>query len=189
MGPLDRIIPHYVLDVNIMGTFPEGNEIVLFGMGCFWGAERLFWDLDGVYVTAVGYAGGNVKNPTYKEICTGTTNHSEVVLINYNPNEIKFETLLEIFLENHDPTQGNRQGNDVGSQYRSCIYTTIKSQMGLVTTKLKQFQKSLYENKFGEITTELKEDVKFYYAEEYHQQYLAKNPHGYCGIRGTGVTC
>jgi len=189
MGPLDHIIPHYVLDVNITGPFPKGNEIVLFGMGCFWGAERLFWNLSGVDVTAVGYAGGNVKNPTYKEICTGTTNHSEVVLINYNPNEIKFETLLEIFLENHDPTQGNRQGNDVGSQYRSCIYTTIKSQMELVTTKLKQFQESLYENKFGRITTELKEDVKFYYAEEYHQQYLAKNPNGYCGIKGTGVYC
>ncbi|MEE3135071.1 MAG: peptide-methionine (S)-S-oxide reductase MsrA [Candidatus Thermoplasmatota archaeon] len=189
MGPSDRIIPHYVLNVNILGDFPPENEIAIFGMGCFWGAERLFWNLNGVYVTAVGYAGGGIKNPTYKEVCSGTTNHSEVVLINYNPRQIKFETLLEVFLENHDPTQGNRQGNDIGSQYRSCIYTTIESQMDIVSCKLDQFQKSLYENGFGKITTEIKDGLQFYYAEEYHQQYLAKNPNGYCGIKGTGVYC
>ena len=189
MGISDHISPHYVLNVNISGPFPEESEIAIFGMGCFWGAERLFWDLKGVYVTAVGYAGGDLINPTYKEICAGTTNHSEVVLINYNPYEIKFETLLEVFLENHDPTQGNRQGNDVGSQYRSCIYTTNKNQMEVISFKLKHFQKSLEENGFGEITTEIKENVQFYYAEEYHQQYLAKNPNGYCGIKGTGVYC
>jgi len=184
-----HIMPHYILGTNIFAPFPEGNELVMFGMGCFWGAERLFWGLDGVHTTAVGYAGGELKNPTYKEICIGSTNHTEVVLINYNPRKIKYDLLLKIFLESHDPTQGNRQGNDVGSQYRSSIYTTTRNQMEVASSQIDIFQQSLDKEGFGKITTELKEGVEFYYAEEYHQQYLAKNPNGYCGIKGTGVTC
>ncbi len=189
MGHQNNIMPHYVLETNIFTPFPESNEIVMFGMGCFWGAERLFWGLNGVYTTAVGYAGGKVKNPTYKEVCTGSTNHTEVVLVNYNPTVIKFDLLLKIFFESHDPTQGNRQGNDVGSQYRSCIYTTTQKQMEESISRMNGFQQSLKKGGFGKITTELKQKVEFYYAEEYHQQYLAKNPNGYCGIKGTGVTC
>jgi peptide-methionine (S)-S-oxide reductase len=181
--------PHYVLKTNISAPFPEGNEQIIFGMGCFWGAERLFWDLEGVYSTAVGYAGGELVSPTYKQVCSGTTNHTEVVVINYNPKIIKSDFLLKIFLENHDPTQGNRQGNDIGSQYRSSIYTTTKNQFEMCNLKIKEYQNSLTNGGFGKITTELKKNVVFYYAEEYHQQYLAKNPNGYCGIKGTGIFC
>ena len=180
---------HFVLETSIIAPFPEDNQSIIFGMGCFWGAERLFWKLEGVYTTAVGYAGGNVKNPTYQSVCSGMTNHTEVVLINYDPKVISFDSLLKVFLENHDPTQGNRQGNDVGSQYRSCIYVNNQEQYGAVMTIIESFQKSLNEAGFGKITTEIKENVIFYYAEDYHQQYLAKNPNGYCGIKGTGVTC
>ena len=183
------MMPHYVLKTSIVAPFPESNQTVLLGMGCFWGAERLFWKLEGVHTTAVGYAGGNVKNPTYQSVCSGVTNHSEVVLINFNPDIISFDSLLKIFLENHDPTQGNRQGNDVGTQYRSCIYVNNEEQYKLTRLAVEKFQKSLTEAGFGKITTEIKENVFFYYAEDYHQQYLAKNPNGYCGIRGTGVTC
>jgi len=189
MGHQNHIMPHYVLETNIFTPFPKGNEVVIFGMGCFWGAERLFWGLKGVYTTAVGYAGGDLENPTYNEVCTGSTNHTEVVLINYNPAIITFDLLLKMFLENHDPTQGNRQGNDVGSQYRSSIYTTTKKQMESSVSQVKKFQQSLKTEGFGKITTEIKERVEFFYAEEYHQQYLAKNPNGYCGIKGTGVNC
>ena len=177
---------HNILKTSILGPFPEQNELVMFGMGCFWGAERLFWKLEGVFTTAVGYAGGDTINPTYNEVCSGKTNHSEVVLISFNPRKIKFKELLTVFLENHDPTQGNRQGNDIGSQYRSCIYTTTNEQIELAHSQIKNFQVSLNEKGFGEITTELKNNIDFYYAEEYHQQYLAKNPNGYCGIKGTG---
>jgi len=182
-------MPHFVLKTNIVAPFPKGNKSIMFGMGCFWGAERLFWNLEGVHTTAVGYAGGNVENPTYQNVCSGSTNHSEVVFINYNPNLISFDLLLKIFLENHDPTQGNRQGNDIGSQYRSCIYTSEHEQYQSSLIKVEEFQNSLIKAGYGKITTEIKEDVVFYYAEDYHQQYLAKNPNGYCGIRGTGVFC
>ncbi len=182
-------IPHYLLGANILPPFPEKSETVMFGMGCFWGAEKLFWELEGIYTTAVGYAGGDNKNPTYESVCSGNTGHAEVVLINYNSDKIKFDLLLEVFLENHDPTQGNRQGNDIGTQYRSCIYTTTKGQKNLAISKISYFQTLLKEKGFNNITTELKEDVDFYYAEKYHQQYLAKNPNGYCGIKGTGVRC
>lgn len=183
------MLPHYILKTNIFPPFPEGNETILFGMGCFWGAERLFWDLEGVYSTAVGYAGGELVNPTYNQVCSGTTNHTEVVLVNYNPSIITSRFLIKIFLENHDPTQGNRQGNDVGSQYRSSIYTTTENQFKVSNLGMEQFQISLTKGGFGKITTELKENITFYYAEEYHQQYLAKNPNGYCGIKGTGIYC
>ncbi len=180
---------HSVLGTNILGPFPKNNETVLFGMGCFWGAERLFWQLDGVFTTAVGYAGGNTEKPTYREVCGGKTNHSEVVLISFDPNIIQFDELLKIFLENHDPTQGNRQGNDIGTQYRSCIYITKHDHRNIVDSQIDSYQISLNEMGFGQITTEIKLNVKFNYAEEYHQQYLAKNPNGYCGIKGTGVKC
>jgi len=172
-----------------LGPFPKQNELVMFGMGCFWGAERLFWELEGVFTTAVGYAGGHTNEPTYQEVCSGRTNHSEVVLVCFDPQKIKFEELLKVFLENHDPTQGNRQGNDIGSQYRSCVYTTTEEQIKLTVNQIEKFDISLKEKGFGKITTELKENVQFHYAEEYHQQYLAKNPNGYCGIKGTGVYC
>ncbi len=180
---------HNILNTNILGPFPKQNELVMFGMGCFWGAERLFWKLEGVFTTAVGYAGGHTNEPTYQEVCSGRTNHSEVVLVCFDPQKIKFEKLLKVFLENHDPTQGNRQGNDIGSQYRSCVYTTTEEQIKLTVNQIEKFEISLKEKGFGKITTELKENVQFHYAEEYHQQYLAKNPNGYCGIKGTGVYC
>ena len=186
---LFEIMNHNVLNTNILGPFPKQNELVMFGMGCFWGAERLFWELEGVFTTAVGYAGGHTNEPTYQEVCSGRTNHSEVVLVCFDPQKIKFEELLKVFLENHDPTQGNRQGNDIGSQYRSCVYTTTEEQIKLTVNQIEKFDISLKEKGFGKITTELKENVQFHYAEEYHQQYLAKNPNGYCGIKGTGVYC
>ena len=168
---------------------PNGTEMAMFGMGCFWGVERMFWNLPGVWVTAVGYAAGHTPNATYQEVCTGKTGHNEVVLVTYDPAAVSFEELLKVFWEGHDPTQGMRQGNDVGTQYRSGIYTFSDDQKTAATASKKVFQQNLIGNGFGAITTEIRDAPAFYYAEDYHQQYLAKNPQGYCGIGGTGVTC
>lgn len=169
--------------------FPQEYEELVVGMGCFWGVERLFWDLPGVYVTAAGYAGGETPNPTYEETCTGRTGHTEAVRIIYNPREVSLATLLNIFWEQHDPTQKNRQGNDVGSQYRSAIYTTTAAQYQAAQESANVFQDALHAAGKGDIATEIKPLDAFYYAEAYHQQYLYKNPNGYCGIKGTGVSC
>lgn len=167
----------------------DNTQTAVFGMGCFWGAERLFWSLNGVSETAVGYAGGVTTNPSYKEVCSGTTHHAEVVLVKFDPAIISYSELLNVFWENHDPTQGMRQGNDFGTQYRSTIYTTSDEQASLAQTSCKSFQSGLTKAGYGTITTEIAPLDTFYMAEEYHQKYLAKNPDGYCGIRGTGVTC
>ena len=189
----DQPIPtrdrHRVIGKPLHPPFPEGMESVLFGMGCFWGAERLFWTLPGVYVTAVGYAGGHTPNPTYEETCSGRTGHTEAVLVVYDPGRISFAKLLKTFWEGHDPTQGNRQGNDVGTQYRSAIYTTTAEQMRLAEDSRRAYDQVLKKHGQGGITTEIAADRPFYYAEDYHQQYLAANPMGYCGLGGTGVTC
>jgi peptide-methionine (S)-S-oxide reductase len=168
---------------------PEGAHEVLFGMGCFWGAERKFWTLDGVFSTAVGYAGGNTEAPSYEQVCSGRTGHAEVVRVVYDPNFVGFDELLRVFFENHDPTQGMRQGNDIGSQYRSAIYVDDLAQLETAERYKSSYQQALSETGFGPITTELRALVPFFYAEDYHQQYLAKNPSGYCGIGGTGVSC
>ena len=178
---------HFVLDAPLVGPFPEGNELAMFGLGCFWGAERKFWEASGVYSTMVGYAGGDTPNPTYQEVCTGRTGHNEVVRISFDPANISFGELLRIFWESHDPTQGMRQGNDVGTQYRSGIYVYSDEQRRQAEASRDAFQERLSERGFGPITTEIVEAPEFYYAEEYHQQYLAKNPGGYCGLGGTGV--
>jgi peptide-methionine (S)-S-oxide reductase len=184
-----RVPPrHTVLGTPLLPPFPEGFERAIFGMGCFWGAERKFWELEGVYTTAVGYAGGT-KNPTYREVCSGRTGHAEVVLVVYDPKRVSYDDLLRVFWENHDPTQGMRQGNDVGTQYRSAIYTTNDSQRRAAEASREQFQGALTTARYGRITTEIAPEPPFYYAEDYHQQYLAKNPGGYCGIGGTGVSC
>jgi len=167
--------------------YPPHMETALFGMGCFWGAEKRFWQLPGVWLTAVGYAAGYTPNPSYDEVCSGMTGHNEVVLVVYDPAKISFTDLLRAFWEAHDPTQGMRQGNDVGTQYRSGIYTTTAEQEALARASLDQFQRALSEKNYGAITTEILPAPTFYYAEDYHQQYLAKNPHGYCGLGGTGV--
>lgn len=180
---------HYVNGHPIKGPFPDHLESAVFGMGCFWGAERLFWELPGVYSTAVGYAGGHTPNPTYEEACSARTGHSEVVLVVFDPKRISFENLLTVFWENHKPNQGMRQGNDTGTQYRSVIYTTSPGQMDMALATRDAFQSALMAAGQGQITTEIKADQTFFYAEDYHQQYLAKNPNGYCGISGTGVTC
>ena len=164
-------------------------QSAVFGMGCFWGAERLFWTLPGVIETAVGYAGGTTSDPTYKTVCSGTTNHAEVVLVKFDPLAISYEALLAVFWENHDPTQGMRQGNDFGTQYRSTIYTTTNEQLETAKSSRDSFQLGLTKAGYGSITTEIEPLAAFFMAEEYHQKYLAKNPDGYCGIRGTGVTC
>jgi peptide-methionine (S)-S-oxide reductase len=179
---------HYVNGHRIVPPFPAGTEQALFGMGCFWGAERRFWQQDGVYATAVGYAGGYTPNPTYQEVCSGMTGHNEVVLVVFDPERIDYARLLEIFWEAHDPTQGMRQGNDVGTQYRSGIYTYSDSQQAQARLSLARYQQALDAAGRGRITTEVREAPPFYYAEDYHQQYLAKNPGGYCGLGGTGVT-
>jgi len=179
---------HYVNSHPLSGDFP-GLQKVVFGMGCFWGAERLFWKLDGVFSTAVGYAGGYTKNPTYEEVCSGGTGHTEVVLVVFDPKKIGLDRLLQAFWENHDPTQGMRQGNDVGTQYRSAIYCYDDEQLRVAQASKEVFQASLREAKFGEITTEIRQAPPFYYAEAYHQQYLGKQPWGYCGLAGTGVSC
>jgi peptide-methionine (S)-S-oxide reductase len=180
---------HFVNGHRLEAPFPAGLELAQFGMGCFWGAERIFWQLPGVYSTAVGYAGGNTKNPSYEEVCTGFTNHTEAVLVVFDPKQISYEQLLKAFWENHDPTQGMRQGNDEGTQYRSAIYTYGPEQKAAALASRDVFQDELKKKKYGSITTEIREAPEFYYAEEYHQQYLAKNPRGYCGLGGTGVSC
>jgi peptide-methionine (S)-S-oxide reductase len=181
---------HFVNKRPMAGPYPEGTETVLFGLGCFWGAERKFWELgEGVFVTAVGYAGGLTPNPTYEEVCSGRTGHNEVVLVAYDPARISFEMLLKTFWENHDPTQGMRQGNDVGTQYRSGIYTTTPAQFEAARASKALYEKALATRRYGPITTEIVPAPTLYFAEEYHQQYLAKNPRGYCGLGGTGVSC
>jgi peptide-methionine (S)-S-oxide reductase len=185
-----RVPPrHVVLGTPLVPPFPEGSERALFGMGCFWGAERKFWERNGVYTTAVGYAGGYTKNPTYREVCSGDTGHAEAVLVVYDPKRVSYADLLRTFWENHDPTQGMRQGNDVGTQYRSAIYTTTKAQREAAEASREQYQAALAKAGRGRITTEIADEPAFYYAEDYHQQYLAKNPGGYCGLGGTGVSC
>ncbi len=187
--PLTVPEEHFVNGHRIVPPFPTGLETAVFGLGCFWGAERLFWKLDGVYSTAAGYSGGITPNPTYREVCTGATGHTEVVLVVYDPQVIGYTDLLKAFWEAHDPTQGMRQGNDRGTQYRSAIYTTSEAQAEAATAWRDAYQEVLTAAGLGEITTEIKPQGTFYYAEDYHQQYLAKNPNGYCGIGGTGVTC
>jgi len=178
---------HRVLGTSLMPPYPEGTQQALFGLGCFWGAERKFWKLPGVYTTAVGYAGGITPNPTYEEVCSGRTGHNEVVLVVFNPKEISYGRLLKEFWESHDPTQGMRQGNDVGTQYRSGIYAFDETQEQEARKSREAFNAMLAQKGYGSITTEILEAPVFYYAEEYHQQYLAKNPNGYCGLGGTGV--
>lgn len=185
--PTARI--HFVNGAPLKGPYPAGSEQVQFGLGCFWGAERKFWQLPGVLVTAAGYAGGATPNPTYEEVCSGGTGHTEVVLVVYDPKAISFEALLKTFWESHDPTQGMRQGNDVGTQYRSAIYVTTPAQRAAAERSREEYQAALRRQGYGAITTEIGEAPPFYFAEDYHQQYLAKNPQGYCGLGGTGVTC
>ena len=180
---------HFVNGNSIKPPFPENLEVAYFGMGCFWGAERLFWPLPGVYATAVGYGGGYTPNATYEEVCSGRTGHTELVLVAFDPNRVSYEALLTVFWEGHDPTQGMRQGNDVGTQYRSAIYTVDDEQLSAAKMSRDLYQNQLSAAGYGEITTEIAPAPPFYYAEEYHQQYLAKNPNGYCGIGGTGVSC
>jgi peptide-methionine (S)-S-oxide reductase len=180
---------HFVSGHPLPPPFPEGMQQAVFGMGCFWGAERLFWKLPGVYSTAVGYAGGETKNPTYEEVCSGFTNHAEVVLVVFDPKIIRYEELLKVFWEGHDPTQGMRQGNDAGTQYRSTIYAYGDAQLQAAKKSKEIFEKALKARGFGPVTTEIRAAPTFYYAEDYHQQYLGKNPNGYCGLGGTGVSC
>ena len=180
---------HTVLGTPLEAPFPDGYERAVFGMGCFWGAERKFWELDGVYTTAVGYAGGLTRNPTYREVCSGGTGHAEVVLVVYDPKRVSYRDLLRVFWESHDPTQGMRQGNDAGTQYRSAIYATTPAQRQEAEASRDDYQRALTGARHGRITTEIADEPAFYYAEDYHQQYLAKNPGGYCGLGGTGVSC
>jgi peptide-methionine (S)-S-oxide reductase len=180
---------HAVLGTPLQGPFPEGMETAVFGMGCFWGAERVFWKLDGVYSTAVGYAGGMTKNPTYEEVCSAKTGHTEAVLVVFDPAKISYEDLLKHFWEGHNPTHGMRQGNDVGTQYRSAVYTTTEAQASVAAASREAYQASLTKAGHGEITTEIAPAGEFFYAEDYHQQYLHKVPNGYCGLGGTGVSC
>jgi peptide-methionine (S)-S-oxide reductase len=187
--PIATAETHFVSGRRLAGPYPDGFETALFGLGCFWGAERAFWQIEGVYVTAVGYAGGETPNPTYEEVCSGFTNHTEAVLVVFDPKRISYEALLKVFWEGHDPTQGMRQGNDRGSQYRSAIYTTDAAQAKVAAASRDAFQSALAAKGYGKITTEIKPAGEFYYAEDYHQQYLAKNPGGYCGLGGTGVSC
>ncbi|GIK82496.1 MAG: peptide methionine sulfoxide reductase MsrA [Alphaproteobacteria bacterium] len=188
--PIPTASRHFVNGRPLKGPYPEGLETAVFGMGCFWGAERKFWELgDGIHVTAVGYAAGATPNPTYEEVCSGRTGHNEVVLVVYDPARISYERLLQTFWENHDPTQGMRQGNDVGTQYRSGIYVTSPAQRRAAEESKARYEKALAARRYGAITTEIRDAPEFYFAEDYHQQYLAKNPMGYCGLGGTGVSC
>jgi peptide-methionine (S)-S-oxide reductase len=180
---------HLVLKTPLEPPFPPGIERAVFGMGCFWGAERAFWQLPGVYTTAVGYAGGYTKNPTYGEVCSGMTGHAEVVLVAFDPKKVAYPDLLRVFWESHDPTQGMRQGNDAGTQYRSTIYASTPEQRRAAETSRELYQAQLAKAGHGRITTEIADEGAFYYAEDYHQQYLGKNPGGYCGLEGTGVSC
>jgi peptide-methionine (S)-S-oxide reductase len=180
---------HEVLGTPLKGPFPEGVETAIFGLGCFWGAERIFWEAPGVYTTAVGYAGGFTPNPTYEEVCSGRTGHTEAVLVAFTVEQASFEDMLKLFWEGHDPTQGMRQGNDAGTQYRSALYWHGETQRAAAEASRATYQARLKEQGYGEITTEVAQAGPFYYAEDYHQQYLAKNPNGYCGLGGTGVSC
>jgi peptide-methionine (S)-S-oxide reductase len=180
---------HHVLGTPLAPPFPTGLERAVFGLGCFWGAEKRFWTMPGVFTTAVGYVGGYTPNPTYEEVCTGRTGHAEVVLVVFDPRATSYETLLKAFWETHDPTQGMRQGNDVGTQYRSAIYVASPEQRRQAEAARDAYQRALSQARYGPITTEIAEAPEFYYAEDYHQQYLAKNPWGYCGLGGTGVAC
>jgi peptide-methionine (S)-S-oxide reductase len=180
---------HFVNGHPLKAPFPAGMQQALFGMGCFWGAERLFWDTPGVYSTAVGYAGGETPNPTYEEVCSGCTNHTEAVLVVFDPAIVSYQTLLKLFWEGHDPTQGMRQGNDAGTQYRSAIYAYGEEQLQAALASKQAFENELRKRGFGKVTTEIRAAPAFYYAEDYHQQYLGKNPNGYCGLGGTGVSC
>jgi peptide-methionine (S)-S-oxide reductase len=188
--PIPTASKHFVNGRPLKGPWPNGLETAMFGMGCFWGAERKFWELDdGIYTTAVGYAGGLTPNPTYREVCSGQTGHNEVVLVVFDPKKISYEQLLKTFWENHDPTQGMRQGNDVGTQYRSGIYVANAAQRSAAEASKAMYQNAIKAKGHGAITTEIVDAPPFYYAEDYHQQYLAKNPYGYCGLGGTGVSC
>lgn len=188
--PLATASHHFVNGRPLKGPYPDGTQTALFGLGCFWGAERTFWQLgDGIVITGVGYAGGLTPNPTYEEVCTGRTGHNEVVLVAFDPAKIGYGDLLRTFWENHDPTQGYRQGNDIGTQYRSGIYTSDSTQQAMAVASRATFQERLTAAGYGRITTEILPAPTFYWAEDYHQQYLAKIPHGYCGLGGTGVTC
>jgi peptide-methionine (S)-S-oxide reductase len=187
--PIPTASTHFVSGAPLKGPYPEGAEQALFGLGCFWGAERKFWQVPGVYVTAVGYAGGSTPNPTYEEVCSGLTGHNEAVLVVYDPKRVSYEQLLKLFWEAHDPTQGMRQGNDVGTQYRSGIYFFNDAQRREAEASKAAYEAALTSRGLGPITTEILPAPEFYFAEDYHQQYLAKNPGGYCGIGGTGVSC
>ena len=180
---------HFVNGNAIVPPFPQGMEQAVFGLGCFWGAEKLFWNIPGVYSTAVGYAGGETKNPTYEEVCSGFTNHTEAVLVVFEPKKVSFEALLKAFWEGHDPTQGMRQGNDSGTQYRSAVYCYGDMQLKAALGSKEVFERELQKKNYGKISTEIRLAPEFYYAEDYHQQYLGKNPDGYCGLGGTGVSC
>jgi peptide-methionine (S)-S-oxide reductase len=190
-APIPTAERHFVFGRPLQGPYPEGMRTAVFGMGCFWGAERKFWQLgaDAIWITAVGYAGGSTPNPTYEEVCSGLTGHTEAVLVVYDPTRISYAQLLKVFWENHDPTQGMRQGNDVGTQYRSAIYAASESDEREARDSEKMFEKALFASGYGPITTEIARAPEFYFAEDYHQQYLAKNPAGYCGLGGTGVSC
>lgn len=189
-SPIPTAKAHYLNKRDLKGPYPDGLERAVFGMGCFWGVERKFWELDdGIWVTAVGYAAGMTPNPTYDEVCSGMTGHNEVVLVVYDPKVISYEKLLKTFWESHDPTQGMRQGNDVGTQYRSGIYVTSDSQRAAAEASKASYGKAVLAKGYGPITTEILDAPEFYFAEDYHQQYLAKNPRGYCGLAGTGVAC
>jgi peptide-methionine (S)-S-oxide reductase len=188
--PIPTARTHFVNGRPLKGPYPAGLAQTMFGLGCFWGAERKFWELgDGIHVTAAGYAGGLTPNPTYEEVCSGRTGHNEVVLVVYDPNKISYDRLLKTFWESHDPTQGMRQGNDVGTQYRSGIYVYSPEQRAAAEASKTAYGKALAAERIGPITTEILDAPPFYFAEDYHQQYLAKNPHGYCGLGGTGVSC
>jgi peptide-methionine (S)-S-oxide reductase len=187
--PFDVPKVHEVLGTPLQPPFPDGMNTAVFALGCFWGAERLFWRLDGVYSTAVGYAGGSTPNPTYEEVCSGRTGHAEAVLVVFDPTKISYPELLRVFFEEHDPTQGMRQGNDIGTQYRSAIYYTDDEQKAIAEETLSAYEDALTERGFSPITTEVAAAGPFYYAEDYHQQYLHKVPNGYCGLKGTGVSC
>ncbi len=187
--PIPTARSHFVSGRPLAGPYPQGSQIAYFALGCYWGAERAFWRVPGVWVTAVGNMGGTTPNPTYEEVCTGRTGHAETVKVVYDPAEVSYETLLKVFWEAHDPTQGMRQGNDVGTQYRSAIFCATAAQRQAAEATKAAYQAALSKARRGTITTEIAEAPAFYYAEDYHQQYLARNPHGYCGLGGTGVTC
>lgn len=188
--PIPTAQTHFVNGRPLQGPYPDSCAKAMFGMGCFWGAEKKFWEIEeGIQITAVGYAAGPTPNPTYEEVCSGRTGHNEVVLVVFEPEQCSYETLLKTFWENHDPTQGMQQGNDVGTQYRSGIYTFSPAQMAAATTSKAAYDVALSKRKYRPITTEIIEAPQFYFAEDYHQQYLAKNPHGYCGLGGTGIAC